>query len=363
MALRSFNLAAQANGTLLTFSIAPNFFDPGSTMLFWKQSPGSNPLRPSIDYIENGDRQTFTIQGSVGAAPASTDDFFVYYEDQDITPLPADFDPGYMRGNYLFGLDLKDQYGRVMSESTLGNKISIVIARLEREFKDFSMTPQVIKSTSVLGVKDCNGNYVLPPDPEAIAEADIFEDPYDYDVNDYVNWGYLALRRKPIVSIERVRLIYPTGQTIINYPKEWIKIYHKFGQFCIVPMAGSFKQYPLIGQGAMYLPLLSGFLTKNVPQLINVDYTAGLISIPDDLKDAVYKGAAIEVLKIAGQAKAPGIAALSTSADGLSESTTLTQSGGNQLFGALIRQYEKDFEKFIADYKSNQTGMIDFRVM
>ena len=52
----------------------------------------------------------------------------------------------------------------------------------------------------------------------------------------------------------------------------------------------------------------TGFLTKNVPQLIHVDYTTGLTEIPDDLKDCVYKLGAIESLKLAGGGKMPGVA-------------------------------------------------------
>lgn len=355
MAQRFKDLTPQIGvGPTSVFTVSPASYDVGSTILV---KNGSVLENIPANYAENPDRQTITL-----VVPAiSTDSLGVYYEDPAISPLPASLQVSVLKSDYLFGLDLKDQFGNVMSDVTLGNKLSIGTARMERELKDFSLTPKVIKSTIVNGVQRADGTYAVDPDPVAQAAADVFEDPYDYDVNDYINWGFLVLRRKPVVSIERIRLIYPTGQTIITYPKEWIKLYSKFGQVHIVPMAGSFNQYPLIGQGAMYLPLLSGFLTKSIPQLIHVDYTAGLASIPDDLKDAIYKMGALEVLKTAGQGKAPGIATMATAADGLSESTTLTQSANSQMFGALIKQYEDDVKVFIKSYMATNRS-IDMRV-
>lgn len=363
MSIRFKDISSQITGTQATFSVGPAFYNLTSTLIIWNDKP----LTQAVDYNENSDKQHVTLVGNgvaIGQSsnlPQPGDKLVIYYDDPSYTPLSSNFDVGTLKSDYLFGIDLKDAIGRILQDSTLANKLSIGIARMQRELLDFSLTPQVIKSTYVNGQQDASGNWIVMPDTVAQAQANLFEDPYDYDVNDYINWGFLVVRRKPIISVERIRLIYPTGQEIIQYPPEWIKIYHKFGQIQIVPMAGSFNQYPLIGQGAMYLPLMSGFLTKSVPSLIHVDYTAGLSVLPDDLKDAVYKLGAIEVLKFAGQAKAPGVASVSTSADGLSESTTLTQSANSQLFGALIKQLEDDVKKFIVDFKENQKG-IDFRV-
>ncbi len=353
MAIRFKDLTPQITGANTVFTIAPAAYDAGSTILLFN----SGALTRVVDYTEDVGRQLITLNFT----PTLTDKLTVYYDDPAISALPSGFQVSVLKSDYLFGLDLKDQFGNIMSDVTLGNKLSIGLARMERELRDFNLLPKVIKSSAVKGVLDSQGNYAVQPEPALEAAADIFEDPYDYDVKDYINWGYLALRRKPVVSIERIRLIYPTGQTIITYPNEWIKTYHKFGQVQIVPMAGSFNQYPLIGQGGMYLPLLSGFLTTNVPQLIHVDYTAGLTSIPDDLKDAIYKLGSIEILKQAGHGKAPGVASISTGVDGLSESTTLTQSGQTQMFGALIKNYEDDVKTFIKDFYQHQKG-IDFRV-
>jgi hypothetical protein len=355
MAIRFRDLTAQIDGIRTDFSVSPTVYDVGSTIPVFN----GETLTRTVDYNEDPNRQTIHLLFT----PGLSDKLVVYFDDPRISPVPSSFDVPTLKAGYLFGLDLKDQFGNVMPDTTLGQKLTIGVARMEREMRDFSMTPKVIKSNIVNGVRDAGGGWAIEPEPAAQSAADMFEPPYDYDVIDYLNWGFLPLRRKPVISVERVRLIYPTGQTIITYPPEWIKLFPKFGQIQIVPMAGSFKQYPLIGQGAMYLPLMSGFMTKNVPQLIHVDYTTGLESgkIPDDMKDATYKLAAVEVLKLAGQGKAPGVAALSTSADGLSESTTLTQSGQTQLYGAIIKQYEDDVKMFLVDFMEHQKG-IEFRV-
>ncbi len=353
MAQRTKDLTPQIGaGPTSVFTVSPASYDTGSTLLV---KNGTVIENIPANYAENANRQTITL-----VVPAiSTDKLWVYYEDPAISPLPASLQVSVLKSDYLFGMDLKDQFGNVMSDVTLGNKLSIGTARMERELKDFSLLPKVIKSSIVNGIQRADGSYAVDPDPVAQAAADIIEDPYDYDVKDYVQWGFIILRRKPVISVERIRLIYPTGQVILTYPNEWIKLYAKFGQIQVVPMAGATQ--PLIGQGSMYLPLMSGSLQSNVPQLIHVDYTAGLVSIPDDLKDAIYKLGAVEVLKVSGQGKAPGIASMSTGADGLSESTTLTQSANSQMFGPLIKQYEDDVKAFVKSYTETNRG-IDFRV-
>lgn len=351
MSLRFKDLTPQIGLGGTVFTVSPASYDLGSTILI----KNNGTLEQGVAYAENPNRQTLTT--AVAVVPG--DKLYCYYEDPAIGVLPASLQVSVLKSDYLFGQDLKDQFGNVMSDVTLGNKLSIGTARMERELKDFSLTPKVIKSSIVNGIQRADSTYAVPPDPVAQAAADIIEDPYDYDVKDYVQWGFIILRRKPVVSVERVRLIYPTGQVILTYPNEWVKLYAKFGQLQIVPMAGATQ--PLIGQGSMYLPLMSGSLQSNVPQLIHVDYTAGLSVIPDDLKDALYKLGAVEVLKAAGAGKAPGVASLSTAADGLSESTTLTQSANSQMFGPLIKQYEDDVKAFIKSYTETNRS-IDFRV-
>jgi hypothetical protein len=348
MALRKVDLTPLIDGVRTAFTIAPAFFDPTTTLVL------RNGSSLAGFYTEGVDRQTLAL----ASAPITTDTLVCYYNDDLFAPLPGDFDVAKLKSDYLFGLSLKDSNGNAMSDTTLGNKLSIGIARAQRELKDFSITPQVIKSTIVKGVQRADGSWAVLPEQAAIDVADVFEDPYDYDLNDYLKWGFLLLRRKPVISIERIRLIYPTGQNIIQYPQEWIKLYAKFGQVQIVPSTGTF---PSIGLGGMYLPLMSGFLMNNIPQLIHVDYTAGIAIIPDDMRDALYKYGAVEVLKTAGQAMAPGVASLSTGADGLSESTTLTQSANSQMFGPLIKQYEEDAKAFFKSY-SETNRSIDFRV-
>lgn len=349
MGLKFIDFTSQIVGSNTAF-VTTDRFQAGSTILILN----GGVQRPTVDYNEN-------VSGlAIGTTfiPAPTDILGMYYEVVDApVPIPAGFSVAMLQSDYLFGLDFKDQTGRTMPTQVMENKINIAITRMQRLLRDFSITPQVIKSSITLGVRNAAGGWAVEPDQAALAAADMFEDPYDYDVNDYINWGFLVLRRKPVISVERVRLIYPTGQTIIQYPPEWIKLYKKFGQMSIVPMAGSFNQYPLIGQGAMYLPLMSGFLTKNVPQLIQVDYTAGLTTVPTDLTDAIYKMAAIDILRNAGQGKAPGVASVSTSADGLSESTTLTQSANTTLYGAQIKEYQEDVKRFVADFLEDQKGI------
>jgi len=335
------DLTSQVDGVNTTFVLAEEY-EANTPQLFL----GGQCLRKDSDYVEQPTTHSFLFN----FVPTAGDALVCYYLTKfSVLQGSSGFDVLTMRQAYLFGLNLKDRAGNPITDQVLQQKLSLAISYFQREF-DIFITPTVIKSNAILGTT------LELPEP---LPYDIIEPPYDYDVHDYMNWGYMRLRKIPVISIERVRLIYPTGQTIITYPNEWLKLYPKFGQLQIVPMAGSFKQYPLIGQGAMYLPLLSGFLTKNIPSLIHIDYTCGFKQgeIPLDFADIIYKKASIEILRIAGQAQMPGVASVSTGADGLSESTTLTQSAQTTLFQSYINEYKKDIEDFVNDFRETQKGI------
>jgi hypothetical protein len=99
-----------------------------------------------------------------------------------------------------------------------------------------------------------------------------------------------------------------------------------------------------------------------------IDYVAGypIGRIPQDIRDAVAKIAAIDVLGIAGDAILAGVASLSTSVDGLSESTSTTVSTNSTLYQGHINQYQKEvdalFDERIGGARSSQRG-ITFTVL
>lgn len=198
-------------------------------------------------------------------------------------------------------------------------------------------------------------------------DYDVTEEPYDYSSSQYRAWGFLRLRRRPVQSIERVRIMLGPTNTVLTYPSEWIRLNKKPGQLSIVPTPGAGWSGMVLQNGQYFLPLLShGMLSDNVPHVIAVDYTAGLgnaLSYDEDadanyadLRHQCARLAAQELLVDFSNMVAPGIQSTSISEDGASESITYRR-GNNVMFGDLIARIETDWERFKAEWRGTETGI------
>jgi hypothetical protein len=150
---------------------------------------------------------------------------------------------------------------------------------------------------------------------------------------------------------------------------EWVKLYGKQGQIHIVPYAGDPTLFAILGGSQTGYPFITGQLNTNLPQMHYIDYIAGLgmrtevetqdpttgentlvvkYLIPDDIVNVVAKIASIDILGIAGDAILAGVASMSTSIDGISESVSTTASATNATYGAHIIQYQKEIDTFFS---------------
>jgi hypothetical protein len=173
-----------------------------------------------------------------------------------------------------------------------------------------------------------------------------------HNTNDYLNYAFVQLFRIPAQSVQEVRAVYPTGQTIQIFPQEWVRLEVSHSQFHLVPTSGSLAQV-LLGGGNGYLPFIFAGLAY-LPQLWHVDYISGFDpeNIPRTVADAVMKYAAIECLQALSDLIGPiGQSSSSLSVDGLS------QSVGRVLpaFKARIDAYRRDLG---LDDPNLRTGII-----
>jgi hypothetical protein len=199
-----------------------------------------------------------------------------------------------LKDTYLIGVKQSDQQGTPFPNSLYDSAINKAISFFEIQTK-IHVTPYVVT-----------------------------DEPHDYHRDEYDQFAYFQLYEYPILSVEAIQAIYPTGQTILLFPSTWVKIYFKSGQLNLVPTAGSLSQV-LIGQGGSYLPLLNGYLSY-LPQLFHVAYTAGFATgkIPELVNDVIGLRAAIQVMDAAGSVlMEPGVQSKSVSIDGLSQSSAL----------------------------------------
>ena len=240
------------------------------------------------------------------------------------------FCASYLKANYLTGLTICGADGQELPDDYYDNQIDNAVAKIE-DLINIDIATRV-----------------------NLAEH------HDYRVTDYSNYGFLQLFRTPVQSVQEVRAVYPTGQTIQVFPPEWIRLEQRHAQIHLVPTAGTLSQV-VLGNGADYLPLIYGGLGY-LPFLWEVDYTTGFTAecspgmttgagstqlsdseitsgVPRMIADAVMKFAAIEILQIASDTVLPlGISSQSLGVDGLSQSRSFNQPA----FKNRIDRYSQD---------------------
>ena len=222
--------------------------------------------------------------------------------------------PEYFKKNYLWNLDFVDNSDVPLPDSYYLHKMSVAAATFERETK------------------------------VRILRRKVTNELHDYYINDYAQFAYLQLHEYPVISVEVVRAVYPTGQAIMTFPSEWIRLTPSHGQIQLVPTSGSLSQV-IMGRGGSYLPLIFqgvGYL----PQLFQVDYTTGFADgqLPLDMLDAVCKLAAIDVLGGVGDTiYPPGVTSISAGIDGLSQGVGIMNNGQfPAVFTGRINLYRRE---------------------
>jgi hypothetical protein len=104
-------------------------------------------------------------------------------------------------------------------------------------------------------------------------------------------------------------------------------------------------------EAAIY-PYGAGSLERNL--FYAIDYVAGFESsddVPMDLREIVGKKAACSLLNIIGRGLMSGFSSSSLSMDGVSESFSSTQSATSAYYGADIKEYKDDIDRYITENK------------
>lgn len=229
---------------------------------------------------------------------------------------------------YLFGLDLTDDAGNPYPDIMFEWSINFAIDWIEKQL-DIKVRPTVIT-----------------------------DERYDYYRADYVNWVTLQLRNSPILSVESVKVIWPSGQEIIEFNVEWVKSRLDAGQINIIPAAGTLSQV-VFTAGGSFLPLLASGRDW-IPDLFSIDYTAGFAEGELDmvLRELIGKKASYGPLNVAGDLLGgAGIASQSIGIDGLSQSFSTTSSATNAGYGARLLQYTNEIKEQLPTLKRYHKGI------
>lgn len=223
-----------------------------------------------------------------------------------------------MKQRYMFGIDLTNDQGEPLPDSVWEHYIFAAIEVLEHQI-DIPILPTTFEGEM-----------------------------HDYYRSDYGQYNIIQLENYPVISVEDFTVQYPSGQNVVKFPPEWIRLDKNHGLLRIVPTAGTLSEI-LVGAGGSYLPAIYNGL-PHLPDLFSVDYTAGFEDgkTPQNLLDIIGKIASMGPFNIFGDLIAgAGIANLSISIDGLSQNIGTTSSATNSGYGARLGQYVKEVKEQI----------------
>lgn len=233
-----------------------------------------------------------------------------------------------LKQRYLFGIDLTDDAGNPLPESVFEHYILTGIEILETEL-DIPILPTTFE-----------------------------EEMHDYYRNDYSAFTIIQLDNYPVISVEALNVQYPSGQNVVTFPNEWLRIDKNHGIIRVVPTAGTLSEI-LVGAGGSYLPAIYNGMS-HLPDLFSLDYTAGFedCMVPRNLVDIIGKLASLGPFNIFGDLIAgAGIATLSLSIDGLSQNIGTTSSATNAGYGARLGQYTKEIKDQIPKLRKFYKGI------
>ncbi|MHA2426502.1 MAG: hypothetical protein ACXADB_00480 [Candidatus Hermodarchaeia archaeon] len=172
------------------------------------------------------------------------------------------------------------------------------------------------------------------------------DDPYDFDPQQWAEYGFIQLRHWPLISVERAVWYSPVkGEVMDMVDSEWLRLHKQFGQIRMFPKGGF-----TYGPYSVYGPLWTGMGAKRYPGAFEFDYTTGYESsdfVPDGLRACIGKYATIKALAVVGDGLLAGFSSQSISLDGLSESFSSTQSATSAYFGARIKQYSDEIKEWL----------------
>lgn len=154
--------------------------------------------------------------------------------------------------------------------------IEQIPAELEEEVFGSAIAAAIDETESDLGI------YLRPRRiamwPEVGQEYDVEEPPLPYDPKQFLSaiipvW---RLRRRPVISVQRVRLAFGERREdlVISVPKDWWRVNKRLGTISLMPIGAS--AVAMQAGAVWFAPLLAGRFPVHIPQFVAIDYTAGI---------------------------------------------------------------------------------------
>lgn len=225
--------------------------------------------------------------------------------------------------NYLFGIEIEDRNGGKLPASTYDFYIQAAQEEVEKYFS-IKFMPQIIEENE------------------------------DYVRDDYYNWGFI----KTTYPIKKAHSLkgYVNDVKQIDFPSEWLSISKSndksnipWRQLSLVPVSSKSPQTSTVYSGVAPLAGMMGY--PHIPNYWRMTYTTGFgqcnaVVVPIDLKKVIGMLASMGIWDIGGNlVLGAGIANMSLSLDGLSQSIGTTSSAENHAYSASIKSYQSQLKE------------------
>jgi hypothetical protein len=239
-----------------------------------------------------------------------------------------------LRYTYLWGVDFRSGSGMSYKDAQIKYFIDSALEEVER------LLNITIKKTRIV------------TEPERLGKLkgkdfDADEAYYTFRRERVQRHGMIKTRKRPIISISRLDLMNRTStiisllsSTVVDKTKGLLRFMNR------LPRASD-SMRAIEASIHVYGPDALG---RNL--FYAIDYVAGFETsddVPMDLRELIGKKAAISLMNNIGRGLMAGFSSSSLSMDGVSESFSSTQSSTSAFYGADIKAYKDDIEKYLAE--------------
>ncbi|GHU65052.1 hypothetical protein FACS189447_03300 [Spirochaetia bacterium] len=240
--------------------------------------------------------------------------------------------PDDLRYTWMWGLDARATNGQSYTDDQIRFHINSSLAEMERRLNITIRKKRIACEPERRGLK-----------PKI--DYDEEESFYKFRREKIQRNGMISTRHRPVISISRLDLLSRKEKTAslletstLDKTKGLISLFNR-------PLRVGDTSRAI--QQSLYA---YGEESFNRQLFYAIDYVAGFESsdaVPDDLRAAIGKMCAIELLNIIGDGILAGFSSSSLSMDGVSESFSSTQSATSATYGARIKEYGEELDGYI----------------
>jgi hypothetical protein len=237
---------------------------------------------------------------------------------------------------YLWGVDFRASNGASFSDDQIKFFIDAALAETERVLNITIRKTRVVCEPGQRGM-------------EKGRDYDAEEDYSRFKRERVERTGMIKTRKRPVISVSRLDLISRNekiisllGACTYNKTKGLIEFFNRLPR----------QSDSMRGVETAIYPYGAETLERNL--FYAIDYVAGFETsddVPADLREIIGKQAAVSLMNIIGRGLMSGFSSSSLSMDGVSESFSSTQSATSAYYGADIKEYKDDIEKYISENK------------